>query len=848
MVQFHQEELRVNIALFVFKKLHIVVILLLLLMVVGPSPAAAQDITMQVEAGVGGWYRYGQWVPLRVTVDSPRSVDGQLQVRIGSASTTATGFETTYATPFSIVGGDTRRVFLYVSLNNLTTSLQVELVNGDGEIISTQETRVRQANSTDVIFAVVTNSTSGFINVQREPVARGNSYQINWTPDNIPPNANALQGVDVMVFHNANTDQMDTAQIEAVTDWVAGGGHVIITGGSGYQANTDAFLGSLLPLDLESSVTLDDVTVFGDFLGVSTEDFDSGTTVAVTIPDEDAAVLLEADDIPLLVRDYYAMGTVDFMAVDPNDEPLRNWVGTDMLWRELIMTGQPRPGWTYGVQDFTLAQDAASNVTGFDLPGVVQLGLFLIGYILLIGPINYILLNAVRRREIAWITIPVLILAFTVAAYFTGFSLRGDAVTINQVSVVQFTDDQERARVDAVVGVLSPRRTTYDVNIGEDLNLRTLPDVAAPASVTEINISQGSQDVAEGIPVDAAIMTSFATSGYIDKPEISGEALWLLRGGETSAIIDGEVFNGLDVPLEDAVVLVDGFSTEIGEIPAGGTADFSLNVPLEAHPRLLFGRRTDNRSTSPRFISSSFYSDVRCNITSTTNVFYGNVMGGQEFECSGGDDDDRRLRRRALMTAAINNEYSRNGGRGNGVYLVGWTEEPTLDVEISNTDQLLDGSVMYIYKIPTRFENRNDNRVTIPPGLISWTAIEITQPGRLPDIPVYDNLLSFALSLDQSVAIRFAPLPNLPVEDITEAELSFNWRKVTTDIELTLWNWDTGEWEVYTLPDLDRTQHLITLDDEYIGPQHVVHVAFASTDPNVEQNITDVSLILRGTR
>ena len=343
---------------------------------------------------------------------------------------------------------------------------------------------------------------------------------------------------------------------------------MVVTGGSNWQRTTSG-LSDLLPVTPQETATLDDLTILGEFLRRDPEDLEVSTLVVDSQPKENARVLLEEDGIPLIVRQTIGTGTVDFVAFDDSVEPLRSWNDLSYLWHELTITAQPRPSWTHGFEQFSLARDAVSNVSGFDLPSILQLAGFLAIYIALMGPVNYLALSVFRRRELAWFTIPVFIIVFTAFAYFTGFSIRGDDVTINQVSVVQVYEGYERARVDGAVGILSPRRTTYDVIIRDDLNLRTIPNVSGPASINQMTILQAEDYVAEEIPVDAAIMTSFTTSGYVEAPDFAGEATWTLRSGNLQTRLVGEVTHNLPATLEDAVILASDTAILLGDLEPG---------------------------------------------------------------------------------------------------------------------------------------------------------------------------------------------------------------------------------------------------------------------------------------
>ena len=177
-------------------------------------PRQSNDITLRVEGGIGGWYRAGQWVPLLVTVESDnQTVNGQLQVRVASSSSAAaTQFETTYRNPFTLAAGDSKRVFLYVSLNDFTREVQVELLDDEAGVVAVQRADVQQLDYDDVLHAVVTESTTGVLDVSRHPLGRGQNYQTSWRLDDIPPNADALRSVDVLYFNDVDTGQLTSDQ------------------------------------------------------------------------------------------------------------------------------------------------------------------------------------------------------------------------------------------------------------------------------------------------------------------------------------------------------------------------------------------------------------------------------------------------------------------------------------------------------------------------------------------------------------------------------------------------------------------------------------------------------------
>ena len=89
-------------------------------------------------------------------------------------------------------------------------------------------------------------------------------------------------------------------------------------------------------------------------------------------------------------------------------------------------------------------------------------------YIALIGPVNYLVLRRIDRREWAWVTMPVLVLVFGVGTYAMGMGLKGTDMIVNQLAIVRAAAGTDRGIGQAYVGIFSPNRQTYDVTVGDD--------------------------------------------------------------------------------------------------------------------------------------------------------------------------------------------------------------------------------------------------------------------------------------------------------------------------------------------------------------------------------------------
>ena len=119
--------------------------------------------------------------------------------------------------------------------------------------------------------------------------------------------------------------------------------------------------------------------------------------------------------------------------------------------------------WSGGIQNSYAASTAVSTIPDLQLPSVLGIAFFLISYIVAIGPLNYFVVKRMKRREMAWVTIPAVIVLFSVISYVAGLRIRGGDPLVNQMSLAVGQVDSETMRVQSLLGVYSPDRRTYNV-------------------------------------------------------------------------------------------------------------------------------------------------------------------------------------------------------------------------------------------------------------------------------------------------------------------------------------------------------------------------------------------------
>jgi hypothetical protein len=800
-----------------------------------PPPRQAQ-IDLSVSAGYASYFRRGQWIPVRVNVSNTGdNLEGVIRVRSGGLE------ETTYQTPIDLPRGARKQVFLYISLQKFASDIQVEVVDQKGQVAQRETATLHTVDQSDILSAVVTESPYGAVDLTALAPGTGSVRQTNWHTSDVPPLADALAGLDVLMFHDVDTGTLTAEQSVAIADWVLAGGHLIVTGGDAWQRTT-AGLRALLPVSLQGTVQLDSLASLADYLRLPRDPLDEGTIGADTTPKPAARTLAEVGDVPLIVRGTYGAGVVDFLAVDPYAEPLRSWSDKDRLWYTLITSVGQQPSWLKGFTDWSMAREATLTLTSTVLPTFLQLCGFLVLYVVLVGPINYLVLKRLNRREWAWVTIPMLIVLFSVLAYAVGFNLRGNVPTVNRLTVTQVWPDSTRAQVTSLIGVQSPRRSTYTVAVDRPFVLRALPEIGIGLNVPAV-IAEGTRYVARSIPIDAGMIASFVASGYESVPRLDASATWTLSSDQPPHIA-GTITNTVGVPLEDAVLVIKGASRVLGTLQPGETQTFDIAIaPQEPGPltlgnaRRLYSSYSYNTYSTFRYGSGS--SPGWCFTHQGIDLTLTDVMNGEKFSCAtrGVSDRQQEIRRRYRLLGSLVVDSDLSGGRDTGAYLFAWTNQPLVPVELQNKPQGNEDTNLYIFELPETVA-ASDPVVEVPPSLTTWSLTETSDPNTMLNV----TPAGFQISSNSQAAFQFMPMPKVRLAQVQDLDIDFQGQG---PLVVELWDWVDQTWVQMNL-DPASTETRVTDAGRFVGPENAVNVRVYSLDGTTYNQVDHVKIGYRG--
>ena len=727
-----------------------------------------------------------------------------------------------FSTPIELPRGSEKSAVLNIQARSFPDRIRVELIDADGAVRAAQDAGLNHISPQDQLYAVVIGPNTAPPNLSGVHIGGFKAEQAIWRVGNIPENGAALESLDLMLLINIDSESMSSGQRRAVQLWVEGGGHLIVSGGP--SANiTASGLQDLLPLAPADSRSIDNLSALARFSGDNRASLDRRTVIALGTAHDDAITLAAQDGIPLLLRRELGAGVVDYLAADPTLEPLAGWNGLNGLWFKLLATRSPHPIWREGFRQPNRGADAIANLPGVNLlPPLQTLCIFLTAYIVLIGPLNYLILSRLRRNGWGWLTIPVVIICFTGVAWTVGFNLRGAEIIVSRATLVESYTTSDEAQVSQFVGLLSPRRATYSLS-APDGHYLAVASATNPVSLfasntiqTGTEIAQASTFSANDFTIDGGIFANFTIGGHIARPAINGSFTLDFAPTDTGRMVgafQGFISNESDITLRDAVLMGAGLRFPLeNDLAPGDILTLSrdelrpviANTAAQPNP-LELSVPTDSRSTP--YAGSGRNSSIR-------GLQGERYLRSRIFLNPEAVADQQAAREQSFLASFMIDRFL-STARGSKLYLLGWDDYWAHDLDIDGAAWSAIDSTLYIIELDVDIQLPNQ-RATLPTEYFSWISLDrqgLTDNGT-------DN---FSMYEGQAAEFLFHPLPGLAMETVDRLFIEVDrGGGYAQTLDTELFNWHTNKFDVFNYQDGEELE--FTDPASYLGPGNAVRI------------------------
>lgn len=790
----------------------------LILSLFSSQTAAAQEeppVRLNAEVGFDGECWGEGWLPVTVRLenDGP-GVEGVLEV----FTPVSRADEVIFSQPVDLPTQSRKEASLSIYSTGLVRTLNVRLRSGT-RVLAETALRLSCRGETGLLIALAAETPSAFRSVGDLDRTAGPLYLAEIDVEDLPEHSAIFQEVDLLFVSGVDTGRLTSAQRQALADWVSGGGRLVVSGGPAWRQST-AGLAELLPLIPQGEQTLPSLGAMSAYSIAGMDPPQGEAVVTVGSLASGAQVLLEQERLPLVLSRQHGAGRVYFLAFDPSLEPLRSWPGLPDFYSALINEHLTLPpAWSWGFQNWDNARNALSTLPDLSLPSPLLVVGFLLLYVIAIGPLNYLVLRITKRRELAWVTIPALVLLFTALAFALGLSTRGARPVLARLAVVEVWPGSERARVSGLLGVFSPARATYDLSFAEGALVRQLPAGLGPADPGDWTFVQlpGGGSRLTGLRLDVSEQRSVVMDGWTSAPQFGQDLT--LELDERGARLQGSLENRSDLRLSEAVIAGPGALHRLGEIAPHSQVDVQFDVQ----------QGTQASEAGSQAFSSSQYGPW----TMYNDTFISDLLDTFDFYRS-----SETYRRFMFLGSIIDYTHYPTLRPSEGYYLLGWSDVSPLQAEIEGKSARASDTTLYIFALQPELSAAGE-RLTLLPGLFTWSLLD-ADPSLYAPAPYNSSLNGgrFSVRFRLAQPLEYSGVESLVLNLMGEAGSG------PAALDLSLWDFTENAWS--PLPPFDWGEVEIGDPERFVGPQGEVRMQITNPDTfsSVFLNQADFTLVV----
>lgn len=420
------------------------------------------DFQITVKCGIDGIAAYDYPTMVQVTVESKYDFAGAL--RIMPENNSSYSKVVAYGEDISLTANQAKTFTFYMIHPGDSSYLKVELLNEKGNRVYEQSHYFKLTSdgtgtgaSTWVgILSDDYNALNYFDGIRL--VLNNNQYitgTLELTKDSFPADSGALSILHYMIIDNFDTGNLTDEQYTALKDWVNNGGVLILALGSNYQNVLHCF---------------SDDFVTGTIGSLGKKDLPGLSLSGVDCLDFQLEAGIEMIGFSTDHTAYYrniGLGRVVVLAYSLGMEPLVGYSGNSVIGQNL-MTAAATSVTSQGLNNSYSGRD----YNGIELarladttrkPSVLLYGFILLLYVVLVGPILYLILKAMKKREKIWTAIPVVVLAFTGVIFLTGLLYRVNKPLVNTFSLITLEEGHKTEKI--YTSITCPKAKQYTVAV-----------------------------------------------------------------------------------------------------------------------------------------------------------------------------------------------------------------------------------------------------------------------------------------------------------------------------------------------------------------------------------------------
>ena len=409
-------------------------------------------------------------------------------------------------------------------------------------------------------------------------------------PIDAPDRSIGYGGISLVVL-SRGSERLGDASVAALKRYVLRGGALMFCGGASPLTMRDSRWADVLPFDPTGSQNVRDprpLAIVGKtpLVGV--------LTVSSVKLSPGSEIMVGDVSRPFLVRRQVGLGRVYASTFDLFEDPARTWAGRAAFFGTIVDSSTPGSDFLASFSNARYPRTSAVASGGEDntsdpfnvklaTPGLIFgiLGAFLVVAV----PINFFVLAKLKRRELAWVTLPMLSLLFSGVIFGTASGLYSAKAARSTSGVLIVHDGLGQGLFVGSQQLFFPHSGKYDLGF-HDVEEASPPDrydFGFGSPKREPDLIDIGQVVAPALEVPNLAFREYSLTQAVDTPWKIGLSTRLPlseRGGRLKATLT----NSSPYKLRNARLFVGHFVVQVGDVDAGGVKnlDSALDRPAKS--------------------------------------------------------------------------------------------------------------------------------------------------------------------------------------------------------------------------------------------------------------------------
>ncbi len=635
----------------------------------GTVNVLAGDIKATVEFGFGGKGKYNKNMRVKAIIQNTgKDFAGKLRIEYGRNDDI--GF-TMVQKSFAVTAGGTEKVMFTIPYVDSDVT-RIVVCDDKDNIIKTTEFKYNISMYAQLHVGVLSDRYSDLNYLKDafgnngQPVYDSTGYRVSnsaffeITSEDIVDADFALESIDIIIINDFDTGKLSKDQINGIKEWVRNGGMLLLGSGANADKVLKSFSGNILngtvgetkTVRTDFGITEDElVRLSGKNISPKRMSIDI-TNLKIrnskSVLKDRREVLLSSTDIGngnVLVAEFSLALSSEIASLygkafsEIIKENLTEYKSTELRDSYNQYTG----GYYNSSTDVLRMNDTDI------LPNLKLYAVLLIIYVIIAGPILYIILKKKDLRNWLWLAVPVTSVAFSLVIYIIGTTTRIQKPYINYASEIQLLDNETSGhKIDTQFTITSSNNKPYEIDVEGSYDI--VPEGAAWYYGGNV-VSYGN-DITFDYGIDYGTdytkfimnnLAAFESTSFTARNTAVSEGNVKIEVSKTDKKMAGTIKNDMAYKLEGCVLYHDGELYSIGDIDAGRAFDIgkidkgnvyncSNTYDFESYAGNALGGSIYNSDTDvsiKRRISmlSKFYYD---DLNNSSSWFYGFVPEGYE--------------------------------------------------------------------------------------------------------------------------------------------------------------------------------------------------------------------------